>query len=82
MRTKQGQAGAIEITPEMVIAGSAELAGRQEDDAGEICQDVFEAMLAAAGIQQSTPRLPLSAVQALRLRQRPPASQTTRLLDE
>lgn len=79
---KKRQAGAeIKITPEMVIAGSAELAGRQEDDADEICQDVFEAMLAAAEIQQSTPKLPLAAVRVLRLRQRPPASQTIRPRD-
>jgi choline-glycine betaine transporter len=56
----------MKITLEMVLAGSAELAVRDEDDTDEVCQDVFVAMLKAAGIQLPIVRFPLEEVSAYR----------------
>ena len=77
---KTGQAGAdtIKITPEMVVAGAAELADRADDPADEICQDVFAAMIAAAGIHQSISKLSLEAVEAHRLARRHASSRKVR----
>ncbi|HEY4846515.1 MAG TPA: hypothetical protein VIH87_01650 [Methylocella sp.] len=71
----------MKITLEMVLAGSAELAGRDEDDTDEVCQDVFIAMLKAVGIQPPIVRFPLEEVSIYRSRPRLPEPQKARLLD-
>src|ERR1700727_40054 len=68
MLNQTREAGAIEITPEMVVAGANEIIGRKDDDPDEVCEDVFAAMLAAGQIQLTTPRLSPSIVESHCLR--------------
>ena len=81
----------MKITPHMVAAGSDEMAARAEDDPYDVCQDVLEAMLRAAGIHSPIERCPVEAVRAFRSirapqvpqRGRPPApSSVSFLVDE
>lgn len=72
----------MKLTPAMIIAGSDELSGRADDNSYEVAQDVFIAMLAAAGIHWPIVRLPSKAVSAYRSALPPPGPQKAQLPGE